>query len=167
MLASASLAFRQAGPEALAALVQALRQYPQPPYGRPAHASGRTEQALAFEATDEGLTVTGPAHVQALITGRRPTSGGNSGGPKLSEVLAQWAQDKGLPLQRGQTYKTVGYLIARRIHAAGTALFRLGTPSGLLESVLTKEWLTVLTARIAAGEQVAIATALTHAIQGK
>jgi len=167
MLATASLAFRQAGPEAVGALVQALRQYPQQPYGRPAHASGRTEQALAFEATDSSLTVTGPQHVQALITGRRPTTGAGTGTEKLKDILAQWAEDKGLVLKKGETYKQIGYLIARRIHAEGTALFRLGTPSGLIQSVLTKEWLTVLQARIAAGEQVAIATALTHAIQGK
>lgn len=166
MLASASLAFRQAGPEAIAALVQALREYPQPPYNRPAHASGRTEQQLASQATDEGLTLTGPPHVQALITGRRPTTGGNQGGPKLSEVLAQWAQDKGFPLGRGQSYKTIGFLIARRIHQQGTALYRSGQPSGILQSVLTKDWLTTLTARIAAGEQVAIASALRFAIQG-
>lgn len=167
MLASASLAFRQAGPEAIAALVQALRQYPQPPYGRPAHASGRTEQALAFAATDQGLDVTGPAHVQALITGRRPTTGGNTGGEKLSAVLAQWAQDKGLPLKRGQTYAGLGYVIARRIHQQGTALFRSGQPSGILQSVLTQDWLATLTARIAAGEMVAVSSALTHAIQSK
>lgn len=167
MLASASLAFRQAGPELIAALVQALRQYPQPPTGRPAHASGRTEQQLAYVADEQGLTATGPAHVQALITGRGPTTSSAGSGLPLREVLAQWAEDKGLKLNRGQTYESLGYVLARRIHAEGTALYRSHTPSGILQSVLTQDWLTTLTARIAAGEQVAIASALTHAIQGK
>ena len=167
MLASASLAFRLAGPELIAAAVVALRQYPQSPSGRPAHASGRTEAALAFVADNEGLTLTGPAHVQTLITGRGPTKGGNSGGEKLSVILARWAEDKGLTLKRGQTYEQVGKTLAYFIHKEGTALFKTHQPSGIIQSILTKDWLTTLQARIAAGEMVAISTALTHAIQGK
>lgn len=167
MLASASLAFRQAGPEAVAALIKALRQYPQPPYGRPAHASGRTEQQLASQVVEDGLTVTGPAHLQALITGRKPTGSGAAGPTPLRVILAQWAQKKGLPLRRGQTYEELGKLIARRIHKEGTALYRTGQPSGILQSALTQDWLTTLFARIAAGQQVAVASALQFAIQGR
>lgn len=167
MLASASLAFRQAIPEAIAALVTAMRQYPQQPFGRPAHTTGATEASFAGLATDEELQITGAAHMQALISGRRPTTTGTSSGERLSVILARWAENKGLVLKRGQTYKGLGYVIARRIHAEGTALYRTGQPSGIIQSVLTQDWLTLLTARIAAGEQVAIASALTNAIQGK
>ena len=167
MLGSASLAFRQAIPEAIAALVQAMRQYPQQPLGRPAHTTGATERSFVGAADDQGLTITGAAHTQALISGRRPTTSSTSSGQKLSEILALWAENKGLVLKRGQTYKGLGYVIARRIHAEGTALYRAGGNGGIIQSVLTKEWLTTLTARIAAGEMVAISTALTHAIQGK
>ena len=166
MLATASLAFRAAGPELLASMVTALRTYPQKPGGRPAHASGKTERALSFEATDESLTLYGPQHVQALISGRGPTSSGAPAGePRLHEALAQWAEAKGLVLKRGQTYEDVGRALAYRIHREGTALFRAGGNSGILQSVLTRQFLDLLLARIAAGNQVAIASALTSAIQ--
>lgn len=167
MLTTASLAFRTAGPELLAAAVQTLRTYPQQPSGRPAYATGRTAKSLSFAAGDDYLELLGPAHVQALITGRRPTrSGAAAGEPRLYEVLAQWAQAKGLALKRGQTYQDVGHALARRIHARGTALYRSGQQSGIFQSVLTQQFLDVLKARIAAGEMVAITSALTGAIQG-
>ena len=167
MLAAASLAFRTAGPELLAAAVQALRTYPQQPSGRPAYATGRTAAALSFHAGDDFLELLGPAHAQTLITGRGPTSPGASAGePRLHEALAEWAEAKGLALRPGQTYAEVGRALARRIHASGTALHRLGQPSGIFQSVLTQQFLSTLLARIAAGEMVAISSALTNAIQG-
>jgi hypothetical protein len=81
--------------------------------------------------------------------------------------LAQWAEAKGLALRPGQTYQEVGRALARRIHARGTALFRSGQPSGIFQSVLTQQFLDTLKARIAAGDMVAISTALTNAIQGQ
>lgn len=167
MLATASLAFRQTGPELLAAAVDTLRTYPQQPSGRPAYATGRTAKALSFEAGDDFLELRGPQHAQALITGRRPTSAGATAGePRLYEALAQWAQAKGLTLKRGETYEDVGRALARRIHASGTALYRLGQPSGIFQSILTQQFLDLLLARIAAGEMVAITSALMGAIQG-
>lgn len=169
MLATASLAFRQAGPELMANMVQALRTFPQKPFGRPAHASGKTERALSFTATDDSLTLYGPQHVQALISGRKPTSSGAAAGePRLHEILAQWAAAKpGFTLRKGQTYADVGRALAYRIHAEGTALYRAGGNSGILQSVLTQQFLDRLLGRIAAGEMVAITSALTGAIQGK
>jgi hypothetical protein len=168
MLTTASLAFRQAAPELLANMVQALRTFPQKPYGRPAHASGKTERALQVEAGDDFLELRGPEHVQALISGRKPTgSGAPAGDPRLHEVLAQWAQDKGLALREGQTYEQLGRALAYRIHREGTALYRAGGGSDILQSVLTQQFLETLKARVAAGEMVAISSALTQAIQGK
>ena len=168
MLASASLAFRTAGPELLASAVQALRTYPQQPSGRPAYATGRTAAALSFSAGDDFLELLGPLHAQTLITGRGPTTAGAAAGdPRLYEALAQWAEAKGLALKRGQTYEDVGRALAYRIHAHGTALHRLGLTSGIFQSVLTQQFLDTLLARIAAGEMVAISSALTFAIQGK
>jgi hypothetical protein len=168
MLATASLAFRSAGPELLANMVTALRTYPQKPFGNPAHATGKTERALSFEATDNSLTLYGPQHVQALISGRGPTgSNAAASEPRLHEALAQWAEAKGLALKRGQTYEDVGRALAYRIHREGTALYRAGGGSGILQSVLTQQFLDTLLAQVAAGEQVAISTALTNAIQAK
>jgi hypothetical protein len=96
MLATASLAFRQAGPELMASLIQALRTFPQAPYGRSAHATRRAEQALSFEVTDDSLTLLGPQQVQALITGRGPTTTSTASDPRLHE---------GLALREGQTYE--------------------------------------------------------------
>lgn len=167
MLASAVLAFAQAGPELLAAAITALRQHPQPPRGQPAYASGRTAAALSEQHGEDFVQLSGPPHVQALITGRGPTTTSTAGEPKLSEIIAQWARDKpGFTLNPGSTYEGFGFVVARKIHEQGTALFQTGQPSGLFDQVLTREYLDTLMARIAAGEMVAIITALTHVLQG-
>lgn len=168
MLVSASLAFRAAGPDLLANAVQALRTYPQRPSGRPAHASGKTERALSINSGDDFLELLGPEHAEALISGRRPTSSGaTAGDPRLHEVLAQWAQDKGLVLRKGQTYADIGRALAYRIHREGTALYRAGGESSIFNSVLTRQFLDKLLAEVAAGEMVAITSALTGVLQGR
>ena len=166
MLTSAKVAFLQAGPELLNATIEALRTRPQPPRGRPAWASGKTAAALSYEADDDSLTLYGPAHMQTLITGRGPTKSTVASEPKLSEVLAQWAKDKGIQLTDGMTYEQFGFLAARKMHDFGSELHHTGKPSGLLDDVLTEDYLNTLLARIAAGEMVAITTALTHVLQG-
>ncbi|MGI4819889.1 MAG: hypothetical protein ACRYFV_01650 [Janthinobacterium lividum] len=165
MLASAALTFAMAGPELRALAIEAIRTHPQPPYGRPAYASGRTARELAEEHGEDFVQLTGPAHIQALITGRGPTKSSTAGEPMLREIIAQWARDKpGFELRPGQTYEGFGYVVARRIHEEGTALFRLGEPSGLFDKILSGDYLDTLKARIAAGEMVAITTALQHAL---
>ena len=160
MLASAAITFAQAGPELLAACLQALRQHPQPPYGRPAYTTGRTASQLAETHGPDFVEVTGPAYLQTLLTGRGPTKGGASGGQKLSEILAQWAEDKGIQLSGGLSYKSFGFLAARKMHREGSELYRAQQPSGLLDQVLSQDYLDTLMARIAAGEMTAITTAL-------
>ncbi|MBO2010877.1 hypothetical protein [Hymenobacter negativus] len=169
MLTSAKIAFAQAGPELLAATIEALRTHRQPPRGRPAYTTGKTAAALHFEADDDSLTLYGPAHLQTLLTGRGPTTAAGAGGePKLSEILAQWAEDKGLQFDDPRmTFQQFGFLAARKMHEQGSALYRTGEPSGLLDKVLTEDYLDTLLARIAAGEMTAITTALTHVLQGK
>jgi hypothetical protein len=168
MLASATIAFAQASTELLTLAVEALRTHPQPPYGRPAYASGRTARELAAPHGEDFVELTGPARIQTLITGRGPTQSSIAGEPKLSEIIAQWARDKpGFELRPGQTYEGFGFVVARRIHEDGTALYRTGQPSGLFDKILTGDFLDTLKARIAAGEMVAISSALTNAIQGK
>lgn len=169
MLVSAKLVFAQAGPELVAGVIEALRTHPQPPRGRPAQTTGKTAAAISYEADDTSLTVYGPAHLQTLITGRGPTkSAGAAGEPRLSEILAQWAEDKGLQFDDPKmTYKQFGFLAARKMHDFGSELYHTGQPSGLLDQVLSAAYLDTLKARVAAGEMVAITTALTHALQGK
>lgn len=164
MLASAAIAFAQAGPELVAACIQALRNHPQQPRGRPAYTTGRTASQITEQHDAQGVTVFGPAHLQTLLTGRGPTRSSGGTGEKLSAILAQWAQDKGIQLTGGLSYKSFGFLAARKIHAQGNALFRSGQPSGLLDQVLSPDYLDTLKARIAAGEMVAITTALTHVL---
>lgn len=169
MLASAAVAFAQAGPELQALAIEALKQHPQPPRGRPAYTTGRTAAEIVEQHGDDFVELTGPAHLQALITGRGPTQGGGGGGgsgQKLSEILAQWAEDKGIQLTGGLSYKSFGFLAARKMHAEGNELFRSGQDSGLFDKILSPDYLDLLQARIAAGEMVAITSALTGAIQG-
>lgn len=161
MLASAKVAFLQAGPELVAGVIDALRNHPQPPSYGPAWASGKTAAALRFEATDDSLTLLGPRHFQALLTGRKPTSATPEKGPvPLHTILEQWAKDKGIMLKNAAAYKSFGYALAHKIHTSGTALHRLRQPSGLLDKVLTTDFLNKLKASIAAGEMVALATEL-------
>lgn len=166
MLSPTKLAFAQSAPELVQATIEALRTYPQPPFNRPAQASGRTAAAIREEHGDDFLQVLGPAHVQALITGRKPTgTGASAGSEPLHLILEQWAKDKpNFILRPGSTYRQFGYAAAAKIHRAGTALYRLGQPSRLFADILTPERLNLLKARIAAGEQVAIATELRHAL---
>jgi hypothetical protein len=170
MLASAAIVFAQAGPELVASVIKALKEHPQPPRGRAAFTTGRTASQLAESHGPDFVEVTGPQHVQTLITGRGPTSGSGSGGTgeRLRDILAQWAKDKGLTFDDpNMTFEQFGFLAARKMHEEGSALYRTHQPSGLLDKVLTQQYIDTLLARVAAGEQVAIATALTHAIQGK
>lgn len=168
MLTSAQLTFAQAGPELVAACIKALKEHPQPPRGRPAYTTGRTAAQIAETHGADFVEVTGPQHLQALITGRGPTTSGTAGEPKLSAILAQWAKDKGLTFDDpNMTFEQFGFLAARKIHREGTELYRSQQPSGLLDKVLTQAYLDTLLARIAAGEMVAITTALTHAIQAR
>ena len=163
MLASATTAFAQAAPDLLAACVTALKTHPQPPYGRPAYASGRTAAAMAAEYGDDFVQVVGPPTLQTLITGRGPTQGAGQGGQKLSEVLAQWARQKpGFTLRPGSTYEKFGMAAAIKMHRLGSELYRAHQPSSLFDQVLTPERLEVLKARIAAGEM----TAITSTLQG-
>ena len=162
MLASARLAFAQAAPELLADCIKALQSHRQPPRGRPAYTTGRTAAQLAGEVGDDFLEITGPPHLQTLLTGRGPTQGGAGSSQPLSAILAQWAQDKGIQLTGGLSYKSFGFLAARKMHQQGSALFRLHQPSGLFDQVLTPERLDLLKARIAAGEM----TAITSTLQG-
>lgn len=161
MLASARLAFAQAAPELLAACITALKQHRQPPYGRPAFTTGRTAAQLQQAVGDDFLEISGPAHLQTLLTGRGPARGGSQGEP-LSAILAQWAEDKGIQLTGGLSYKSFGFLAARKMNREGSALYRAGQPSGLFDDVLSDERLDLLKARIAAGEM----TAITSTLQG-
>ena len=162
MLASAQVAFAQAAPELLQACIQALKQHPQPPRGRPAYTSGRTAAQLAETHGDDFLEITGPAYLQTLLTGRGPTAGsGGSGEEPLRLILAQWAKDKGLQFDNPKlTYEQFGFLAARKMHQSGSELFRLHQPSGLFDEVLSAERLDLLKAQIAAGEMTAITSTL-------
>lgn len=165
-IGSAKVAFARSAPELREACLEALRSYRQPPYGRPAQASGRTAAAIREESGDDFLQVVGPAHLQALITGRKPTGiGAGSNATPLHEILEQWAKNKpGFTLRPGSTYQQFGYAAARNIHKRGTALYQDGQPSGIFDNVLSPQRLSVLKARIAAGEMVAIATELRNVL---
>lgn len=167
MLASARIAFAQAGPELVTACLNALRTHPQPPRGRPAYATGRTAQQIREEHDDASLAVYGPAHLATLITGRGPTQGaGSGGGSPLWEILAQWAQNKpGFQLRPGSTYEAFGRAAAYNMHKFGNELYRTGQPSGLLDQVLSPAYIETLKARIAAGEMSAITSALRGVLQ--
>jgi hypothetical protein len=165
MLASADLTFAQAGPELVNACIKALKEHRQPPRGRPANTTGRTASQIAETHGPAFVEVTGPEHIKTLIVGRGPTKNSTGTGERLRDILAQWAKDKGLTFDDpNMTFEQFGFLAARKMHEEGNELYRTGQPSGLLDKVLSTDYLDTLKARIAAGEMVAITTALQHAL---
>jgi hypothetical protein len=166
MLTSAAITFAQAGPDLVASVIKALKEHPQPPRNRPANTTGRTASQIAETHGPDFVEVTGPQHIQARITGRGPTTTRNAGEPRLSEILAQWAKDKGLTFDDpNMTFEQFGFLAARKMHEEGDELYRTGQPSGLLDKILTQDYLNTLMAQIAAGEMVAITSALSNALK--
>lgn len=101
-------------------------------------ASGRTAEALRYELSDEAGTFYGPGYIETLEFGRGPTTGGGGGGTSLRERIRQWIDDKGIEPE-GISKDSLAFLIARKIHAEGTVLYRSGTPSGTFSEIITPE----------------------------
>jgi hypothetical protein len=104
-------------------------------------ASGNFNRSLAYQQTDKELIITGAAYAGAIEMGRKPTSGGGSG--VLKALIRQWIDDKGITPQGKISKDSLAYLITRKIHQQGTALYR-GTdyygrtkPSKIIDGIRT------------------------------
>jgi hypothetical protein len=101
-------------------------------------ASGNLQRSLRYEVTDNRLTVYAAAYAGAVEEGRGPTQ---KAGGDLRSQIRRWIDDKGI-IPDGITKDSLAFLISRKIHREGTALFN-GTdfygrtkPSMVIEGVV-------------------------------
>ena len=84
-------------------------------------ASGNFNRSLSYQQTDKELIITGAAYAGAIEFGRKPSSGGGSG--VLRGLIRKWIDDKGITPTGNISKDSLAYLITRKIHQQGTALF--------------------------------------------
>jgi hypothetical protein len=101
-------------------------------------ASGNLQRSLRYEVTDNRLTVYGAPYAKTAEEGRGPTQ---KAGGDLRSQIRKWIDDKGI-IPDGITKDSLAFLITRKIHREGTALFN-GTdfygrtkPSMVIEGVV-------------------------------
>jgi hypothetical protein len=104
-------------------------------------ASGNFNRSLTYTQTDKELIIEGAAYAGAIEFGRKPSSGGGSG--ILRGLIRKWIDDKGITPQGNISKDSLAYLITRKIHQQGTALYR-GTdhygrtkPSKVIDGIRT------------------------------
>lgn len=83
-------------------------------------ASGDFANSLAVNVKGLTAVLSGNAYAEQLEDGRLPTTGGNQGGKKLTEIILDWINTKGIkPLEPKMALTTLAFLIARKIHREG------------------------------------------------
>lgn len=83
-------------------------------------ASGRFNQSLVAEITPNSVVIRGLRYVGAIELGRKPTSGGGNG--ELRKAIMSWIDSKGIT-PNGISKDSLAFLITRKIHREGTALY--------------------------------------------
>lgn len=105
--------------------------------------TGETLDSLEVMASDLKGTLSGNAYIMVLEDGRGPTKKGNSGGPKLKDIILDWMDNRGIDTIENQSKrKGIAYAIARNIHENGNALFQAGGHSGVISGVITDQRIT-------------------------
>jgi len=101
-------------------------------------ASGDLQRSIYYKLTDNRLTVYGAPYAKTAEEGRGPTQ---KAGGDLRGAIRKWIDDKGI-IPDGITKDSLAFLITRKIHREGTALFN-GTdfygrtkPSMVIEGVV-------------------------------
>ena len=101
-------------------------------------ASGNLQRSIYYKLTDNRLTVYGAPYAKTAEEGRGPTQ---KAGGDLRAQIRRWIDDKGI-IPDGITKDSLAFLISRKIHREGTALFN-GTdfygrtkPSMVIEGVV-------------------------------
>jgi hypothetical protein len=101
-------------------------------------ASGNLQRSIYYKLTDNRLTVYGAPYAKTAEEGRGPTQ---KAGGDLRSQIRKWIDDKGI-IPDGITKDSLAFLISRKIHREGTALFN-GTdfygrtkPSMVIEGVV-------------------------------
>ena len=82
-------------------------------------ASGNLKDSLRFEVGPNRLTVFAAPYAKAVEVGRGPSQ---KAGGDLRGAIRKWIDDKGI-IPDGITKDSLAFLITRKIHKEGTALF--------------------------------------------
>ena len=103
----------------------------------PSNASGRLAASVEVRPTDKGGQVVANKYIEQLVYGRGPTQ--KQGQGELRAAIRRWIDDKGINSDIPKD--SLAFLIARKIHREGTALYRRtgGQDSGLLDEALNEQ----------------------------
>ena len=104
-------------------------------------ASGKFENELRYTADDKGCQILSPAHVGAMVGGRKPTT--NTGDGSLRGIIRKWIDDKGITPYadkngRAVSKDSLAYLITRKIHRDGIKVPNQYNQGGLVSEVITQ-----------------------------
>lgn len=102
------------------------------------NASGNLVRSVRFELTETNLIVYANDYIYYLIYGRKPTGSGGNG--TLKDRIRGWIDEKGITPDDGISKDTLAFLISRKIHREGSAIYLYfkGQNSGLLNNILTE-----------------------------
>jgi len=100
--------------------------------------SGKTADSIEVVSKENEGQILAARYISVLEDGRPPTrSGAAKGNPTLRESIEEWLNQKAI-IVSGITIKSLAFVIARKIHNEGNALFRAGGHSGVLSNVFTQ-----------------------------
>ncbi len=105
------------------------------------NASGALAASVRIEYTPTGFRIWAYDYIDALIYGRRPTTGGGDGA--VLRAITKWIPSKGLDLNP--------YAVTSNIHKYGTSIWQAhhGKDSGLLENAINNSVISKLNADLA------------------
>lgn len=97
-----------------------------------ANASGKLQESIRFEITNDRLQIIGLDYIYYIEKGRKP------GKAPPRKAIEQWITDKGIVSDISK--KSLAFLIQRKIAKEGTTIYQEGG-SNLLDDILTPELL--------------------------
>lgn len=94
------------------------------------NASGRLASSIRYSTDENGFKIYAYDYIDALIYGRKPTSGGGDGA--VLRAIREWLPAKGLDLNP--------YAVTSNIHKYGTSIWQehKGKDSGLLANAINE-----------------------------
>lgn len=105
-------------------------------------ASGRTKDSLRYEISDDEFSQTLRIYGRPYFQGVEEGRGAGKVPYKFTDILFQWATDKGIITQFGDTeskQRSVLYVVGQSIKAHGTRLYREGGRLDIFTNVINEE----------------------------
>lgn len=105
-------------------------------------ASGRTKESLRYEISDDEFSQTLRIYGRPYFQGVEEGRGAGKVPYKFTDILFQWATDKGIITQFGDTeskQRSVLYVVGQSIKHHGTQLYREGGRLDIYTNVINEE----------------------------